>query len=148
MQNSSIMVAMVSYIILILFLNNYMPVNGELQRLSNGKYFKPGKSCGVLKEIKMLHQLHENTNELKECTIIDMDAGLRQTPVTIASDVIATTTTVATTEAGGEDCILSYIGDGTCDDDCNFSQHDFDGGDCCGGTLNPDYCSICECKQK
>ena len=55
-----------------------------------------------------------------------------------------------TTTGGGEDCTLSYIGDGTCDDDCNFAQHSFDGGDCCGDDVDkdPDYCTLCECKTK
>ena len=34
-------------------------------------------------------------------------------------------------------------GDGWCDDDNNFTECDYDGGDCCCGKKN--YCKKCEC---
>merc|ERR1712066_194305 len=46
-------------------------------------------------------------------------------------------------------CLDSYIGDGYCDDVCNNSGSDFDGGDCCGSslTIKKTYCTVCACYQ-
>lgn len=45
-------------------------------------------------------------------------------------------------------CVLYYIADGMCDDECNFMEHAFDGGDCC---LAQDFsrmeCSGCQCHK-
>ena len=48
------------------------------------------------------------------------------------------------------DCNYNYIGDGICDDECNFEEYEFDQGDCCNNT-NTDWdmeCEECECKIK
>ena len=47
-------------------------------------------------------------------------------------------------------CNYNYIGDGICDDECNFEEYEFDQGDCCNNT-NTDWdmeCEECECKIK
>ena len=40
-------------------------------------------------------------------------------------------------------CIDS--GDGYCDDVTNVPSCDFDGGDCCGNSVNTDFCAVCAC---
>merc|ERR1711962_288402 len=42
-------------------------------------------------------------------------------------------------------CPDNYIGDNYCDDECNNSEFEMDGGDCCGDKVNTQYCSKCEC---
>ena len=39
----------------------------------------------------------------------------------------------------------SWIGDGYCDDSTNSEVCQYDGGDCCGSNVNPQYCSECLC---
>ena len=43
------------------------------------------------------------------------------------------------------DCngIVPFVGDTFCDDENNYPECDYDGGDCCGGQLT--YCSVCWC---
>ena len=36
-------------------------------------------------------------------------------------------------------------GDGWCDDVNNNEACFFDGGDCCGGIISPNYCTVCQC---
>ena len=38
-----------------------------------------------------------------------------------------------------------FVGDAFCDDDNNYEDCNYDGGDCCGGKTN--YCTKCECKN-
>ena len=38
-----------------------------------------------------------------------------------------------------------WIGDGYCDDITNNQYCNYDGGDCCGATINTQYCSECQC---
>ena len=38
-----------------------------------------------------------------------------------------------------------WIGDKICDDDNNYETCGWDGGDCCGGNVNDEYCTLCEC---
>ena len=48
----------------------------------------------------------------------------------------------------GRDCCLgsiSWIGDGYCDDITNTPQCNFDGGDCCLNSVVTSFCSVCEC---
>ena len=40
-----------------------------------------------------------------------------------------------------------WIGDGYCDDINNNVDCTFDGGDCCGGIIDPTYCSECLCLE-
>ena len=44
-------------------------------------------------------------------------------------------------------CGNSFIGNGHCDDACNSTEFDFDGGDCCKELTNTFYCSFCFCYQ-
>ena len=37
------------------------------------------------------------------------------------------------------------IGDGFCNDEANNENCNYDGGDCCGYTVNTDFCSDCKC---
>ena len=46
------------------------------------------------------------------------------------------------------DCInQNWSGDGWCDDTNNHIGCDWDGGDCCGDSVNTNYCDECECLQ-
>ena len=38
-----------------------------------------------------------------------------------------------------------WVGDGYCDDITNNEACTFDGGDCCGSTVNTEYCTECIC---
>ena len=38
-----------------------------------------------------------------------------------------------------------WVGDGYCDDIINHKDCNFDGGDCCGSTVNTEYCTQCIC---
>ena len=64
-----------------------------------------------------------------------------------------TTTTATTTTVGQGSCNDYFVGycdsrvnDNFCDDECNFSDCDYDGGDCCKPNADKTYCSKCECK--
>ena len=47
------------------------------------------------------------------------------------------------------DCInQNWVGDGWCDDTNNHIGCDWDGGDCCGDSVNTNYCDECECFQQ
>ena len=44
------------------------------------------------------------------------------------------------------DCAVpSWKGDGICDDQNNFEDCEYDGGDCCGTNINKHFCVECEC---
>ena len=47
--------------------------------------------------------------------------------------------------ANDTNCKLNWIADGFCDDVCNFSELDFDGGDCCKDVVINEFCSDCFC---
>ena len=38
-----------------------------------------------------------------------------------------------------------YKNDGECDDENNFADCDYDGGDCCGANVVTTWCSVCAC---
>ena len=38
-----------------------------------------------------------------------------------------------------------YKGDGYCDDENNNAGCEYDGGDCCGDSVNPFFCTECQC---
>jgi len=46
-----------------------------------------------------------------------------------------------------EGCNQEWIGDGYCDDINNTLECTYDGGDCCGDTVNTQYCSECQCLE-
>ena len=39
----------------------------------------------------------------------------------------------------------SWIGDGQCNDETNIKECNYDGGDCCGPTVNKKHCQLCIC---
>ena len=56
----------------------------------------------------------------------------------------------------GDDCCFtsgvcygesSWIGDSYCDDENNNEGCNWDGGDCCGDSVNTMYCSVCACLE-
>ena len=55
--------------------------------------------------------------------------------------------TESTTSANVECANPLWIGDGFCDDIINNLICNYDGGDCCGPTVNTVYCILCECNQ-
>ena len=42
---------------------------------------------------------------------------------------------------------VDYKGDGSCDDQNNDADCDYDGGDCCGADVVTDYCEQCACND-
>ena len=42
-------------------------------------------------------------------------------------------------------CEKEWIGDGNCDDVNNNEDCQWDGGDCCGNSVNTQYCQVCAC---
>ena len=50
-----------------------------------------------------------------------------------------------TTPSGG--CYPAWISDGYCDDVNNNLACNYDGGDCCGGIIDPNYCTECLCLE-
>ena len=42
---------------------------------------------------------------------------------------------------------IDWLGDGYCDDDTNTLECNFDNGDCCGCSVNTDYCTTCQCRK-
>ena len=42
----------------------------------------------------------------------------------------------------------NYHGDGYCDDQNNNEACLFDGGDCCGGVIDPNFCTECLCLEE
>ena len=44
-------------------------------------------------------------------------------------------------------CEVNGIGDNFCDDVNNNPGCGFDGGDCCGSSVNTAYCTICQCLE-
>merc|ERR1712179_833416 len=45
------------------------------------------------------------------------------------------------------ECPNNYIADSYCDDECNYPEYDYDGGDCCGDDVNEQYCEDCDCLE-
>ena len=42
-------------------------------------------------------------------------------------------------------CNYGWIGDNYCDDMNNNMECNYDGGDCCGLSVNTQYCTYCQC---
>ena len=60
--------------LLLLLTKNSAPdqVKGQLKQLPDGRYYKPGRSCGILNSIKLLPKIPEKVDEIEGCTIIDL----------------------------------------------------------------------------
>ena len=60
--------------LLLLLTKNSEPdqVKGQLKQLTDGRYYKPGRSCGILNSIKLLSKMPEKVGEIEGCTIIDL----------------------------------------------------------------------------
>ncbi len=56
-------------------------VKGQLKQLPDGRYYKAGRSCGILNSIKLLPKMPEQVGEIEGCTIIDLSLA---SPSTIA----------------------------------------------------------------
>ena len=41
--------------------------------------------------------------------------------------------------------VVSWIGNGYCDDENNNKECNYDGDDCCGELVNTEHCTFCEC---
>ena len=39
----------------------------------------------------------------------------------------------------------TLLANGVCNDETNYAECNFDGGDCCGSCINTDYCTNCSC---
>ena len=67
--------AWLNQLIIVLSFCNILSTNEpQLKKMNNGKYFIPGKSCGVLTPIKFLNYIPENIDEIHQCSIIDMSS--------------------------------------------------------------------------
>ena len=60
--------------LLLLLTKNSEPdqVKDHLKQLPDGRYYKPGRSCGNLNSIKLLSKMPEKVDEIEGCTIIDL----------------------------------------------------------------------------
>ena len=60
--------------LLLLLTKNSEPdqVKDQLNQLPDGRYYKPGRSCGILNSIKLLSKMPEKVDEIEGCTIIDL----------------------------------------------------------------------------
>ena len=60
--------------LLLLLTKNSEPdqVKVQLKQLPDGRYYKPGRSCGILNSIKLLSKMPEEVDEIEGCTIIDL----------------------------------------------------------------------------
>ena len=126
-------------------LNSNQVIGGELKKLSVGKYYKPGRSCGVLNKITFLNEMPKDGNEIQQCTVIDLNSKHRETD-SMETESTSTTTTTSSTACDRDSCPY-VIPDGFCDDECNCIEHNFDGGDCCGPNVDTSVCNECECKE-
>ena len=51
-----------------------------------------------------------------------------------------------TTAGNVSQCAIPlWVGDGFCDDETNTAECNYDGGDCCGISVDTQYCSECTC---
>ena len=62
-------------LLLLLLTKNSEPdqVKDGLKQLPDGRYYKPGRSCGNLNSIKLLSKMPEQGDEIEGCTIIDLN---------------------------------------------------------------------------
>ena len=160
----------------------YSQCHAKLTKLSKNRFVMPGTSCGVLNNIKILHEFPKNDEEIKPCTILDLNENHRESlinidtiattttntpitatttttiPATTTTTITATTittqtttttipttttttttttqtitttiptattttTTKTTTTAASKDCHPDFVGDGTCDEECNNGDY-------------------------
>ena len=63
----------IAFLLLLLTKNSALDqVKGQLKQLPDGRYYKPGRSCGILNSIKLLPNIPEKVDEIEGCTIIDL----------------------------------------------------------------------------
>jgi hypothetical protein len=151
-------------LLIILSCIKYSQCHAKLTKLSKNRFVMPGRSCGVLNSIKILHEFYKNDEEIKPCTILDLNENHRKatttttitattitqtttttiptTTTTTTTQTIATTiptattttttttttkttttTTKTTTTAASKDCHPDFVGDGTCDEECNNGDY-------------------------
>ena len=66
-----------SFLLLLLTRNSESDqVKGQLKQLPDGRYYKPGRSCGILNSIKLLQKMPEKVDDIEGCTIIDLSLAL------------------------------------------------------------------------
>ena len=60
--------------LLLLLTKNSEPdqVKDQLKQLPDGRYYKPGRSCGNLNSIKLLSKMPKQGDEIEGCTIVDL----------------------------------------------------------------------------
>ena len=51
-------------------------VKDQLKQLPDGRYYKPGRSCGILNSIKLLQKMPDKVDDIEGCTIIDLGLAL------------------------------------------------------------------------
>ena len=65
------------------------------------------------------------------------------------TDIPTTSTTTMKTTSPHSACPdwveSSWIGDGQCNDETNIEECGYDGGDCCGPSVEKKYCQLCIC---
>ena len=84
-------------LLIILSCIKYSQCHAKLTKLSKNRFVMPGTSCGVLNSIKISHEFPQNNEEIKPCTILDLNENHRESLINI--DTIAATTTSTPTTA-------------------------------------------------
>ena len=75
----------------------YSQCHAKLTKLSKNRFVMPGTSCGVLNNIKILHEFPKNDEEIKPCTILDFNGIHRELMINIDTIAATTMSTPATT---------------------------------------------------
>ena len=81
----------------------YQAIGGKLKQLSVGKYYMPGRSCGVLNEITFLHEMPKDGTEIQQCTVIDLNSKHRETD-SMKTESTSTTITTSSTACDRDSC--------------------------------------------
>ena len=97
-------------------------------------FFDGGDCCGP----------NVNTNVCTECQCLEGGEEGSGGGITTTSGTTATCYYWLSCNQG----MILWIGDGYCDDVNNNEACCFDGGDCCGGIIDPSYCTECICLEE
>ena len=97
-----------------------------------------GDSHAVIETQPAVYDLTDSTNEQS----IASPGDSKSTDITTS----VPTTVTTTKQKGCNPSRVQWIGDGTCDDETNTPECDYDGNDCCKLYIKDDSCTECECK--
>ena len=86
-------------------------------------------------------QVNTYLNYLKQHLLVIPET----TTITITTANTNTTTTEAPITTIQKCPKPNWIGDGYCDDETNIPKCNYDGGDCCGDSVDKSRCKVCKC---